>query len=597
MTETGKAVRKKQAAVDPEEYRWAVPGESGALCTAPVTALLALTGTLVVAREDGVVEALPVAEGPGPLLDGTRTMWRSEVPVNALTWGYGEVLGAAGERIVRYGADGSLSAGPELGAPIGALCARAGKVFAVAGPAVHTLERDGDGWRLARSTPLPEEGYHDLDIDRKGAHAVVLRRPPESEAAPPRGVVVNLATGEEVGGVRAALSEVESITDVYARFSPVTDNVYRFASRSHDVEKLARFAKSGRRVKGRTGLRMQPSTWCTPVAASPDGRYVASRQSGSGVLVWDLAAERRVLYAELDDAAVDAKLARRARRMPVAVRPLADGITVTRWAHLPVPDAATAAVAVAPGARYAVAGGADGTLTVIDGATRRIEYGDGTVSQPAVLTARVPVPAFGGYAFGDGHWVGVAPDGTVTAVDLGTGEARVPGALDFTGMDYPRLADVHDGVLVVTHTEGTRGYDLASLTEVWRAGARASAGPAREADDGFGFRQDQEGWSLYRLDAPETTLVTLCDRGLGLWFGDLHVDTVRGWAVGQDRGGRLALWRLDDGTVPHLYDGLGEVLAGDYAFTDDALWLYTDRLRDGALYRLALPPREPWRGT
>lgn len=105
----------------------------------------------------------------------------------------------------------------------------------------------------------------------------------------------------------------------------------------------------------------------------------------------------------------------------------------------------------------------------------------------------------------------------------------------------------------------------------------------------IGVRRTPEGWSLYRLGDPGTTLVALSDRGLGLRIPELHVDTARGWAVGQDYGGRrFALWRLD-GSAPHLYDALGE----SYALTDDALWLLTGQRGKETLYRLALPSQVP----
>ncbi|WP_148085926.1 hypothetical protein [Actinocorallia herbida] len=460
MTGTKRVEGKKRAVVDPAAFRWDPPGAE-AVSAAPVCALLALTGTLVVARADGAVEAVPVAEGPGALLGRPRALRRSGPPLTALAWGFGEVLGAAGERIARIGADGVLRDGPGLGAPIGALCTRAGKVFAVAGDAVHTLDRAGEGWAVVRRTPLPFDGGHDLDIDRNGKYALVCRRPRE-------GVVVELETGAGVGHLRPGGHAAKTTTELYGRFSPVADNVYRFSSRAHHVDKLARLARSGRSLGFRHELE-QPSTWCTPVASSPDGRHVASRQSGVGVLVWDLATERQVLFAELDDADREAKYARSARRAPVAARALGDGIGITRWAALPVSDGAALAIAVAPGARYAAVGGADGSLTVVDGATRRIEHGDGRVRQAAVLTGVVPTGPAARHAFGrDGTWTGLAEDGRVTTVDLATREVRALGSLDLIGLVVLGLA-VEDDVLVVTHAAGARGHDRATLAEVWNA--------------------------------------------------------------------------------------------------------------------------------
>ncbi|MDX6741087.1 hypothetical protein [Actinocorallia sp. A-T 12471] len=464
MTGTKRAKGKKRIEADVEAFRWDGPGGARRGSDAPVAALLALTGTLVVARTDGTTEALPVAEGPGPLLEGARRVWRTETPLNALAWGFGEVLGAAGDRIVRLGPDGSLRDGPAFDGVVGALCARVGKVFAVAGDAVHTLDRQGEEWAIVRSTPLPFDGCHDLDVDRTGRYALAVRKPS------PEGVVVDLETGGQVGAVAVAKWEAKDVADVYARFSPVADNVYRFASRSDEVDKLAKLGRSGRKITVRP-LLGQPSAWCTPVASSPDGRHVASRQSGVGVLVWDLATERHVLFAELDDADRYDKFARSASRAPVSARALGDGVKVTRWAHLPVPDGDTTAVAVAPGARYAAVGGADGSVVVIDGATRRIEHGDGTVRQPALRTRVIRCDperkTYGVGVFGDGVWLGHAYTGAtrVTAVELATGEPR---DLDITGIT-PWGCAVSGDTLAVRHADGVRGYDRASLAPLWES--------------------------------------------------------------------------------------------------------------------------------
>ncbi|WP_344244988.1 hypothetical protein [Actinocorallia libanotica] len=630
-----------------------------------MTALLALTGTLVVAREDGTVEALRVGEGPGPLLDGLCTVWRSEVPVGALTWGHGEVLGAAGDRLVRFGADGSLREGPALGEPIGALCTRAGKVFAVAGPAVHTLERAGDAWRTARSTPLPEEGHHDLDIDRKGAHAVAVRTPPRRERLPPRGVVVNLETGRQVGRVDVAQWEAESVTEMYARFSPVTDNVYRFATLNHGVEKLARFGGSGRKLRQPWTLQRQPSTLCTPVASCPDGRYVASRQHGIGVLVWDLAIEENVLYAELEDAGQEERSA--------------------GWARTSIHDGGTSAVAVAPGLRYAAVGGADGGVTVVDGPTRRIEHADGTVRQPALLDRVIQVGGKSGPGrhdrlgegeFCDGAWFGSSLERTsATVVDLDSGETR---RLDLGGRRALRTVADKD-TLAVVHDRGIVGYDRLTLTEIWdtgmdSAGLRGSAysgglvlahqlsgdgngriirydprtGRSESSPDlvcrgrTFGVEEMElhpdtgdmavlascdgstPAWHLLRDDAPVTHLAgftkVIAAQGIGLheengtWslrslrepdrplfsgrpdedltrfissVESMAVDLDRGIAVGQEiMGRRLAFWRLD-GSAFQIIDGIGEVWADRFSFTDDSLWLHSRR--GDRLYRLDLP--------
>ncbi|WP_460303408.1 WD40 repeat domain-containing protein [Actinocorallia aurea] len=550
MTGT-KRTKRKNPAFDPEAYRWEPDGEVGG-SDAPVLALLALTGTLVVARADGTVEAVPVADGPGPLMGGPRLLGRSEPPVTALAWGFGEVLGAVGDRIVRIGA--GLREGPDLGAPIGALCTRDGRVFAVAGDAVHTLDRDGDAWTVSRRTPLPFDGAHDLDVDRNGRHAVVCRRPRD-------GVVVELETGAQIGHLRPAQHAVKTTNEMYARFSPVADNVYRFSSREHSVDKMARLARSGRTLGFAHDLH-QPSSWCTPVASSPDGRHVASRQSGVGVLVWDLATERQVLFAELDDADRQAKYARSARRTPTAARALGDGIKITRWAGLPEIDGDASAVAVAPGARYAAVGGADGTVTVVDGATRRIEAGAGRVRQPPLLTGIVPVGPTERRGFAGGAFLGVAKDGRVVSVDLATREVREHGALDLTGIVVLGSdVAVEDDVFVLKHWEGHRAYDRETLAEVWRTDDISSAYPRQFSSGGLLLGYPDEGEpprALIRYD-PRTRergqdLPLVCEHGAFAPEDAVGVPGTQDVAVlGECFPGRRARWHLFHNGEPAVH--------------------------------------------
>jgi len=450
---TGRKTRKRALSPE-EEFRWAAEpeAEQPEPSEAPVLALLALTDALLASHADGSVLVHSI--------DALGTPWelcRVDPPMHAMAFCDGELVGASGNRLVRVTPGGTVSEPLELDAPVGAVVARAGRVYAVAGGTVYTFE----DWKPVHRTPVPLSDCHDLDVDRRGKHVVVCERPG-------KGYVVELGTGTVVGHCNLAADARKTVTETYARFSPVTDNLYRASSRAHKVEKLARLGRSGRTLGWRHDLD-QPSTWCTPLASSPDGRYVASRQSGVGVLVWDLRTERQVVFAELDDSVHQEKFAKRMRREPADVRPLGEGsVKVTRWKALPERDGEATAVAVSPGARYAATGGRDGTVTVIDVRTRRIERGDGLVRQPACLSEVVEIGDPMAGSFTDGSWVGISAEGELHVVDLATGRASSPGSVDVRGMSRSRL-HLEENEIVVTDGREARAFDRRTLAPVWRA--------------------------------------------------------------------------------------------------------------------------------
>lgn len=455
---------KNQVSEPVADFRWeAGPApELRELPDAPVLALLALTDVLLASHADGRVVVYPVAAGAGQLFGAPWELCSLDPPATALAFCGGEVVAASGSRLARVMPDGTVLAPSALDVTIGAMVARNGRVHAVAGDTVSTFERDGDGWSTVHRTPVPLSNCHDIDVDRRGKHVVVCQRPHS-------GYVVELGTGTVVGRCNMPASQERAVSELYARFSPVTDHVYRAASRAHHVEKLGKLAKSGRSLGYQHELRGQPSAWCTPVATSPDGRHLVSRQSGIGVVVWDLQTDQEVLCAELDDAPTQEKFGKRMRVAPAAVKPMGpNAITVTRWQNVPEQDGEATAVAVAPGARYAATGDRHGVLTVVDTRTRRIEQSDGRVRQPGCLSTVVPVSEAKVSTFTATEWFGVAPDGTVTVVDLATGETR-SAVVDVPHDDLQDTVLQVDGdELVLTGRRTACAVDRRNLTPTWR---------------------------------------------------------------------------------------------------------------------------------
>ncbi|MEO3786013.1 WD40 repeat domain-containing protein [Actinocorallia sp. B10E7] len=541
---TGQRTRKRASSSE-EDLRWgAEPGaEPSERPQAPVLALLALTDALIASHADGHVIVHPVGEALGAPWELCRT----DPPLSSLAFCGGELVGASGNRLVRVAPDGTMPDPLELDAPVGAVISRAGRVYAVAGDAVHTFE----DWRPVHRTPIPLSNCHDLDVDRRGKHVVVCERPGS-------GYVVELGTGIVVGHCGITAHERKTVTETYARFSPVTDNLYRASSRAHRVTKLARLGKSGRALGWKHNLE-QPSTWCTPLASSPDGRYVASRQSGTGVLVWDLRTERQVVFAELDDARYQEKFTKRMRREPVAVQPFGDGsVKVSRWAALLDRDGEATAVAVAPGARYAAVGGRDGTVTVIDVRTRRIERSDGLVQQPACLSALVEVGDPSAWSFTGGSWIGFFPEREPHVVDLATGQTISPDTADVQNL-----------------TRRKEDEPKPPLPD----GLRASR------DGEHAVAADMRGWKVFSVSDLDTPLHVVDDLEAALAI--TRVDLAAGLVAGQDyHTKRLYVWTVDGEPVAS-FDGFGEARASGFAFADGALWMMA-RNRE-ALYRLDLP--------
>jgi hypothetical protein len=443
--------------------------ESAARPGGPVVSLLALADALLAAYADGRIVVYPVRIDAEPVLGGSAELCRLDGPAVGMVFCGGEVVAAAGSRLERVRPDGTVLEALELDAPVGALTARRGRIYAVAGDTVHVLERDGgergDGWTWVYRTAVPLSDCHDIDVDRRGKHVVVCQRPG-------LGSVVELETGAVVGHCNQPASDRKTVTESYARFSPVTDHLYRASSRAHWLEKLAKLGKSGRSLGWKHRLT-QPSTWCTPLASSPDGRYVASRQSGVGVLVWDLQDAAQVLFAELDDAPEQEKFAKRMRREPAVVKQLGPGaVTVKRWQTLPGQDGETTAVAVAPGAAYAATGDRHGVLTVVTGRTRRIEQSDGRLRQRGCRSAVIPVDGVLTSTFTATEWIGISADGTVTVVDLATAQAHSPGSVDLEGLTGTGPALHVDGdELVLIGGPNAGAFDRRTLACVWRADA------------------------------------------------------------------------------------------------------------------------------
>lgn len=91
--------------------------------------------------------------------------------------------------------------------------------------------------------------------------------------APSRGT-----SGAFAPNLGPAAWQAKGVHEIDARFSPQGDHVFVAYSRAHWPLKLS---YRGRKV----GQLEQPSAWCTPLAASPEGRWLAARQSGVGVIV------------------------------------------------------------------------------------------------------------------------------------------------------------------------------------------------------------------------------------------------------------------------------------------------------------------------
>ncbi len=411
-----------------------------------------MTRAVITSGTDGRVLVWPVSTNG---LGQPRELCRFEPAAIALSYVDGEVLAAAGNRLVRITREGVASTAMELDSPIHALAARHDRVGAIAGAALHVADRIAGEWRILQRIDLPTATAHDLDIDRKGKRAYVGENPHS-------GWIFDVETGANVGRVVPAQWLAKRARETYARFSPVTDHVYVAYSGAHHVLKCS---AKGRRV---AELGTSPSTWCTPIATSLDGRWLVSRQSGIGVIAWDLTTEAELLFAELDyETPHQSKFEKRMAVTPAAVKSMGQGaIKVTRWRAVPELEGEATAIGVAPDCAYLATGDRHGRVTLIDVATRRIERSDGVVLQRGGLRHSLRVPN-GEQArrlrVGD-ELVFVAKDGEMTSLDLATGSLDVRGKIEIGGT-FAMFG--HGGDLVLI--EGTRAncINRATLETRW----------------------------------------------------------------------------------------------------------------------------------
>jgi hypothetical protein len=295
----------------------------------------------------------------------------------------------------------------------------------------------------------------DLDVDPSGTRAVVI-------ASPRAAHVIDVATGATIGNLAPPKYRTKRVREVDARFSPTSDHLFAAYSRVHRIQKLS---YRGRAV----GDLEQPSAWCTPLATSPDRRWLASRQSGVGVVAWDLTTERELFFAELDPSTpYQEKFAKRGAAEPTAIKQIGGGfIKITRWKAAPELQGEATAIGVAPRCAYVATGGADGHVTIVDEATRRIERSDGRIIQRPVLLQTVALPGNPETAqfcrFGAEVFV-LSREGTVTTVDLTTGEARAPGTIEIDPTF--RLHASGDDVVVIDG-QRARCYERRSLALRW----------------------------------------------------------------------------------------------------------------------------------
>jgi hypothetical protein len=418
----------------------------------PTEALLAFTGAIVTSHVEGRIIVHPISRQPPVRLGAPWELCRLDEVAPALCFVQGELVAASGTRLVRIEPSGAILGTIELQAPVTGLVVRAGRVYAAAGLEILQID-PGAGWQIAHRTPLKEvKVVHALDIDRKGRLAVVIQNPFT-------GRVFELATGDEVGFFAPSQYEKKFVHEADARFSSVSDHLYVAYNRAHDVYRLTtRGGKSG---------KLRPiSAWPTPLATSPDGRWLAARQSGIGVIVWDLADERQVLFAELDEGPAQEKYAKHARVLPAAARELGPGaIKVTRWRSAPQFEGEATAIGVAPGCAYVATGDRDGQVTLIDTATRRIERSDGRVLQEARLSATVQVPECWPWRHVDDQIFFLTPEGGVSFVDLGTAAFTVLGQVDLRD-PRPQL-HVHGEEVVIIDGQRARAFDRRTFEPRW----------------------------------------------------------------------------------------------------------------------------------
>ncbi|APR82871.1 Hypothetical protein A7982_08220 [Minicystis rosea] len=416
---------------------------------APIESLLALTGAVLATHTDGRVLVHPISP------DHLGVSWelcRLDPAAIALVLVKGDLLAASGSRVLHLGLGGEVLAALDVEAPVSALAGRLGRAYAVAGAALVVIERGDAGLRVVQRIALPLARAHGVDVDRTGEHALVVEDPRA-------GKVVEIATGKVVGDLGPAAWMAKGVREIDARFSPVSEHVLAAYNRSHHPQKLS---YRGRKV----AELQQPSAWCTPLASSADGRWLAARQSGVGIIVWDLVDERQLLFAELDaETPHQAKFAKRMRAQPASIQDLGGGfLRVSRWRAVPELEGEATAVGVAPNGAYAVTGGRDGHVTVIHEASRRIERSNGAVLQKASLVATVPVPAEGRWLRIGADLLCMATDGTISIVDLDTGALRTPGKITAGPMPrvYARGSD-----LVIIEERTARAFDRETLAPRW----------------------------------------------------------------------------------------------------------------------------------
>jgi hypothetical protein len=353
---------------------------------------------------------------------------------------------------VRISPSGEILGTIELQAPVAGLVFRAGRVYAAAGVVLYQIDPDA-GWQITHRIQVPDiEEVHTLDVDHKGKRAVVVQNPD-------RGRIVEIATGECSSFALTKYLE-KSVNELDVRFSSQSDHMFAALSRSHQIRKLS--------PRGhKTGELPLHSTWCTPLASSPEGRWLAARQSGVGIIVWDLADERQLLFAELDDSSGEEKYQRSARVMVAAVKVRPSGsLKVTRWRPAPEFEGQATAIGVAPGCAYVATGDRDGWVTLVDAATRRIERSDGQVRQEACLSATVQVPERAMKRRVGDELFFLTLEGSLSKVHLATGEQTALANLGLTAPYYLPFY-IQGEELIVIAQRRVCGFDLRTFEMRW----------------------------------------------------------------------------------------------------------------------------------
>lgn len=209
------------------------------------------------------------------------------------------------------------------------LCHRGQRLLLGSERAVFRFLWHGDQWNSDGEFPV-ETPISELDVSHDGE--AVLAVDGSSQ----------VRIYDRAGRMTACWSR-KGVSELSARFSPTGHDTVYFGTRGHyDLQRVN--AISG---KGRVKLGTR-SVWMVPLAVSADGRFLAVRDKGQEVQVFDLAHDRPLFRMQPMLDRSREHLVAGMSRVPAGFAPVGDtGLEVTSWRRPPQREGHHTALAVA----------------------------------------------------------------------------------------------------------------------------------------------------------------------------------------------------------------------------------------------------------